>query len=169
MNWLRNHPVFDACLAGVLVLGAGFLVVRARSGVAPVDSGLGTWEGSGGVTAQPVYGSRPAQSGRPSGYTPQVDITRAETHDQIPLNAAPAAPIGSGAGGDDFDFDSFVSQLSKSSSKKGAAADNSVPSSYSFVPKGLIASSTPDQSRTEAQEALFGYGNEAGDAIQSFF
>lgn len=171
MHRLRNHPYLDAVVAAGILLVVGALVVRARSSVSPAgtDTPLATWAGGGGIAARGVTRSLTAAPVTERRGT--LSGTRAVSYGPVPLNAGNGAraivPINEEQ--TDISLDALFAQLSKPASRGSAAArDDGASSAYAFIPGGLIATTTPGKARTPDQDALYGYGNEVGDAIQSF-
>lgn len=168
MEWLRAHPYLDAFIgAGILIL-LGAFIVAGRSSV-PGETAPLAWGRIGGHLLSPfsnVSGQgedarsgnlyTQVQSGPPFTYTPASQT-------QIPVNAS---------GDADFDFDAFIAMLSSSGSGPlPAGGQTNVDTSldiYSFIPGGLISTSTPEKMRTPVQEELYQHGNLIGAEIQSF-
>lgn len=166
MDWLRAHPYLDAALVAGSLLVMGALIVRTQLGapitMVPTEATWGSehriyTEGvsTGGATLLPD-----AQTG---------PTTRAESLGYIPLlteNAIGTGPIDESS---TFDFGSLIAALSgPSQARSTTPAEVSPGLSYSFIPGGLIATTTLAKPRTTLQDTLYLYGNQVGDAIISF-
>ena len=70
---------------------------------------------------------------------------------------------------DTFDMGAFLALLSQPTPKStdGGTAGGTAEA-YSFIPRGLISTSTLVAKRTALQDELFQYGNDAGGYIQSY-
>src|SRR3989338_4791252 len=168
MEWIRAHPYVSAlCAAGILVF-VGILIVDWRS-TRPVQRQATVWGGGGTGLLNPTSydptqnttsqggGSIMEQvtSGPPYTYTPPVGVAE----------SAPSQNTGP------YDFETFVAMLIKETTPKkqgGTGADSSVIEAYSYIPRGLISTTTPTVSRTALQQALYEYGNDIGSSIESF-
>jgi len=167
MLWLRTHPYIASLAGAVIALGIGAIVVANRSDVSPQLSGLRAWGGVGSNLFDPTsvrVGRQPdapssnlytqVQSGPPFYYTPATE--------QLPLMQAQDEI-------NDFDFDAFIALLSApAGNSAGAEREEMGLDAYSFIPQGLISTSTPRKRLTSTQQVLFDYGNEVGSYIQSF-
>jgi hypothetical protein len=167
MEWIRAHPYGAALAAAAALILIGAFVVSQRSPVRPESSSPRAWGGIGANLLDPsssVPGIAPqqsqnlytaVQSGPPFHYTPTPT----------------SIPNMDDTSGNDFDFDAFLTILSQSGKSAGASSTGgtfSLENAYSFIPGGLISTSTPTKERTPKQQALFIYGNEAGASIESY-
>lgn len=144
----------------------GFVIVQQRSPVSPGTSSTSSWGNTGGflnTNLQPVGASNLSES--PSGIYTAVQ--------NLPpfLYTPPMQNIeNTGETKNGFDFDAFLAELSrpKTSPATKNPSDSSVPDTYSYIPKNIISTSEASSERTESQEALHTYGNDAGLIIQLF-
>lgn len=167
MQWLRSHPYVAALIGTVVLILLGAFVVKERIAVRPEYSETRAWGGVGAQLLNPIS--------RAPNYTGSIqeDIYR-EVRSGPPFYYSPAPaqiPFIDAGGSGDFDFDAFLALLSQPAGGKPgeATSDNSLlDTAYSFIPGGLISTSTTHKVRTPIQQALYNYGNEAGSSIQSF-
>jgi hypothetical protein len=153
----------------IAVLFVGYIIVRSHALVA-VDSGQQTWSGLG-----TVLGGTPASSNN------QVQIVPNKPAQQILSQVTSSAPFvyisPSGAAqtttrpSDAPDVASILAQLSPKSRAFENAPKPTGPvtyaEAYTFVPGGMISTSTGRKRSTE-QQALYDYGNEIGGYVQSY-
>lgn len=168
VDWFRTHPYVSALGGAGVLLIVGAFIVAGRASVQPQTSETRAWGGVGGDFSNPISDIRPGiaenapeedimrqvQTGPPFFYTPPVQ-DGAETTD---------------ANGDGFDFNALIAALSKPRAAGTGAQQNDslLADAFSFIPQGLISTSTPTRQRTLSQETLYQYGNEAGSYIQTF-
>lgn len=166
MEWLRAHP-YQAVLGVVALIIVGALIVNMRAPAAVPGQTI-AWSGSGAIlNPSPQGGGTVAQTPTPNlmqqveGSAPYTYIAPAQQTSGVASNDT---------SGGSFDFNAFVAMLSQENAPKGgsSAGGGSASSAYSFLPGGLISTSTPAKSRTTLQQALYEYGNTAGSYIQSF-
>jgi len=169
MQWLRSHPYIDALLAAILLILLGLLIVGQRTSVRDENTAPLAWGGVGAHLLDPLA----AVPGQGADTRQQDLYTQVQSGPPFVYNAAPPAQTAADAsGGTDFDFEAFITMIS--SPRGGAAADgaqtgtDTLPDAYSFIPSGMISTSTPEKARTAAQEDLYDYGNLAGSEITSF-
>lgn len=163
MSWLRAHPYLAALIGSFLVLIVGMLVVLNRSDVQPQTTGLRAWGGVGSDLFDPTY-----EHASPGSRT-QPDNLYSQVKSGPPFYYAPAPQaLPSMQQADDFDFDAFIALLANSGKTEGSASSDDSFDAYSFIPQGLISTSSPKKRLSAEQQAVFEYGNEAGSHIQSF-
>ncbi len=170
MDMLRSHPYLAALAgAGVLLL-LGAFIVGQRSAVVPENSAPQAWGGVGTGLVNPT----PAAPS-PSGNVGETDLyAQVQSGPPFYYNPVPSVETGpdvSGTGADQFDFDAFLASLTGPNSAGTTTtsdADRQLQDAYSFIPGGLISTSTPRKTLTASQQALFAYGNQAGESIQAF-
>jgi hypothetical protein len=163
MEWLQHHLYTAVCtLIGVIVVGGAIIVVR-HSPATP-NSALIAWGGSGATLLNP------------SSYAPGnpvLEATGASLGGENPsISYIPPSANPGDEAPDASDLDALIAILSTA----GTGAGSTVPASisggtslaYSFIPSGLISTSSPTRSRTAAQQALYDYGNEVGGDILSY-
>lgn len=155
MDEIRLHPYLTAAIVAILVL-AGIVIVFERTH-APVGQSNG-WNGDTAIPLNPIA-SNSASSDSLRDFTPQLGTT-----------SAPFIPLGStnsdGTLNDGFDMAAFIRSLTQPIAGS-ATIDTDISSSYAFIPRGLISTSTTKQ-RTKEQQALYDYGNEAGSFIETY-
>jgi hypothetical protein len=164
MRWFFVHPyVVALAVAGVLLLVGG-VIVSNKSAVAPADAGVRAWGGTGSNFFDPLQ-----NSGGTAGPRPQSVYTEVLNGAPFHYNPSPAPLSTPAAASDDFDFENFLSMLSKpSESTQVAVKEDSSLSAYSFIPTGLLSLSSFEKERTPTQQKLYDYGNEVGSSIQSY-
>jgi len=160
MPWITAHLYLTGSIVAVLVL-TGVFVVKNQSADTQGPRTL-TW-GAGGYLFDPSAGIQNTpesaseniysaiQEGPPFYYDPGVSAS--SLRDSAP----------------EFDFDAFIAMLSKpSGASQAKEGSDSLPSAYSFIPSGLVSTSTAQRALTPTQQAIRTYGNTAGAIIQSF-
>jgi len=168
MDWLRLHPYTLIAVAISILVLIGAYLIQQRLGVEPDPNRTVAWGGFNGflypvdtggrvnTTAEQTQPDlyRDVQSGPPFWYSPPTD--------------GGAMQSDTGA----FDVEAFIAMLSEGSpstgSDTGSVGTETFFDAYSFIPRGLIATSAPTKVLTESQQALRTYGNEAGSYIQVF-
>ncbi len=158
MDWLRGHP-YSAALgaAGFLVI-LGIIIIGSRSGTTVLQNPR-VWGGG----AQPLID--PSRMSNPV-----LDIQRhfeqaTNTQLYIYTSAGGTESTESTAQG----IDNLLAELSTPRSNTGTSNTIGTELAYSFIPTGLIATTSAQFAvKTDAQIALFNYGNEAGSYIQSY-
>lgn len=164
MQWLRAHPYTDAiALAGTLLI-VGVLVVQTHRSVPARTEG--TWGSAGGIistgVASPIANNTPDTGSIP---TQAYSIGYIAPH----LDAGESGnPNESHAFMDDLE--ALIASVSGKAKQKTEYTGNETTSpTYSFIPSGLIATTTlATGERSPLQEALYTYGNEVGNIVQSF-
>lgn len=165
MHWLRAHPYIAALIAAGILILLGTFIVKEKTAVQSQGSDIRVWSGGGHLlnptvitpnytnsTQENIYSE--VQSGPPFYYNPiSVSI-----------------PSANGDTDDEFDFDAFLAMLSQpaGASTGGNVTSDTSLNAYSFIPGGLISTSTSQKTRTPREQALYNYGNEVGSTIQSF-
>src|SRR6185436_293727 len=137
-------------VAGALIV-LGTLVVFSRSS-RPSSTEPIAWGGAGALVNS---------SFNPGAGTSQDFVGVMQ---QAPYTYVLPTPQGTaeetGTENDGFDFDAFISLLSKGSAKPAPGTqDSSVSNAYAFIPSGLVSVAEP-KSRTPLQLSLYNYGNE---------
>jgi len=165
MHWLLTHPYASSIAGVVFVLVIGFLVFTARSDVEPVSVAQ-TWGSIGADLTSPI-GIAPVINTRQDQENLYSQVKGGAPFQYTPL---PPHMIETGAeAADEFDFDAFITSLTRPSGTKGSnPSDTALTDAYAFIPGGLISTSTPTKERTALQSAIYEYGNEAGGYIQSY-
>ncbi|RJQ34922.1 hypothetical protein C4556_01425 [Candidatus Parcubacteria bacterium] len=169
MDWLRLHPYTLIAVAVSILVLAGAYVIQQRLGVEPDPNRTVAWGGFNGLL-YPVD-----TSGRANTAAEQTlpDLYR-DVQSGPPFWYSPPAMGDAGTEGDasTFDIEAFIAMLSEDSPNTGgdtgSVGAETFFDAYSFIPRGLIATSAPTQVFTESQQALHTYGNEAGSYIQVF-
>lgn len=161
-NWLRSHAYLAACGGAAILILAGAIVVERKSAVAPQNDS-GAWGGAGTTLLNPTaYGQK----------APQTVLQQPTGGTNVTLGTYDTAPDPeTGVVDNSFDFNEIIAELSKSSRKKpaGSSVGSSVDTeAWAYIPSGLISTSTVVVNKTETQQKLYDYGNEAGSYIESF-
>jgi hypothetical protein len=110
----------------------------------------------------------------PQAYLPQPMVSTTQpNYGAISPTFLPIQPTplpGDTAGGSDTNLADLLAQLS-APLQPAADSTTTTPDSalaYDFIPRGLIATTTPGKKRTPQQQALYEYGNEIGTYIQAY-
>lgn len=162
MGWIFKHPYATLSACAGLILITITLVVENR--ITLRQGAVSAWGANGAPLLNPAsYAPRDRSSASsPDGVTPDGTA---------PIYIPPNQTVGAGGAeqSSEFDFDSFLAALSR---PEQAAAQSEVQTdmsaAYSFIPRGLIATSSPVREREPVEQALFDYGNEAGSHIQTY-
>lgn len=169
MEWLRSHPYIDALLGAIVLILLGLLIVGQRTSVRDESTAPLAWGGVGTHLLNPIANT----SGQGGDARQQNLYTQVQSGPPFVYNAAPPAPASVHTSGDaDFDLNALIAMIS--SPRSGSVADGNQTGTdtsldaYSFIPSGMISTSTPTKARTPAQEELYDYGNLAGSEITSF-
>lgn len=171
MQWLRTHPYASALLAAGILLVMGAVVVQRQS-ANPVFSQPSAWGGTNLSLLNPTsYGPNQNTQNEPS-IMQQVQSGPPYTYIP-PLNAPQSGASGEHTAeqdvlaDDSFDLDAFIAMLSSAGGGQKTTASASATTSYSFIPSGLMSTTTAETKRTSTQQTLYDYGNEVGSYIQS--
>ncbi len=155
------HAYIAAAAAAVLLLLAGLYIV-VRSIPAPAVGGSAAW--GGGTVSQ----------FNPSAYVqtadnPERNSIFMQVQSGPPFHYTPPAVVSSVTAkmGTDFDFDAFIKMISPKGQSYGEVSESG-SITYSFIPAGLVSTTTPIKKRTAEQQMLFEYGNAVGSYVQSF-
>ncbi len=171
--WVVRHPMASFGVAAFFLLGIGFFIVETRTPVSPQERGLVAWGGNGTISSNPSYaqGYNNVPPQNQPNIMQQVQSGPPYTYKMPSLPPQPTQP---GVQNDDgtFNVDAFAKALGQAEtggvqSKNQTDISQSIKNAYAFIPTGLV-STTTGQERTDAQNALYEYGNEAGSYIQSF-
>ena len=163
MDWLREHPYASVTTMVAIVLLVGAYIVKERTTVSPDSTSTVAWGGGGGFL-QPTAGIQNRDVSEPPDLYQRVQSSAPFWYPAPPTNTS-----GEGGDVDTFDLDAFIDLISPKKTGVGTDTGGSLLSdAYSFIPRGLIATSTPTTERTPTQEALHAYGNEAGTYVQVF-
>lgn len=160
MAWLYDHPYRSALVGAGLLLAIGMFIVE-RKMAAPVSDSATAW---GGANIQVLDPSKP------QGVTSDAssrDTVQTGGRD-VPITSYQRPTESTAGTSDDFDFESFIAQLSQPASQGDTPETTGTPAAYSFIPTGLISTTTPGKNYSPAQQALYAYGNELGSLIQSY-
>lgn len=166
MEWLRAHPYASAIGAAALLVVVGASIV-INSASQPVGTGPTSW---GGGTV-PLL--NPTSYAPGTGSSPKNESILEQVQDGPPYTYIAPDFVNTAPGGEEnsYDFDAFVAQLAAESSlRSGGTQDTSATASgtYSYIPRGLISTSTPHATRSALQQELYDYGNDIGSTIESF-
>ncbi|HWO07735.1 MAG TPA: hypothetical protein VNM40_04120 [Candidatus Paceibacterota bacterium] len=144
--------IAGAIAALVLVSTAAFTMLRTGT-----SGGFDTWQSPGGFFS----------TGEPIAAQPQEqDTYRGDGVESLGLIPLPPTST------DEpqtfvSDLAELLTQLTQPQQTTRAAEEDFVPSSYSFIPQGLVSVETP-RPRSAADQALFEYGNSLGSTLQAF-
>lgn len=164
IEWFKAHPYSTASLTTgfVLVLGTLFVIHRTAG---PQQSGTQAWGGSlSGVTDPQSYTPNPVLEAL---QEPQLG-TGGYSGTFLPV--PPPAPLDGGSNTTDTGLASIIASLvaTYSTSTTTQMSTSSQVDSYSFIPQGLIATTSTNVQRTPEEQALYEYGNEVGSYIKTF-
>ena len=167
MEWLRAHPYTSALSAAGILLLMGILVVE-RQIMRPAEGPATAWGGGAAPFLNPTS-YQPSQDTENS-ETLMQDITDGPPYTYIPPK--PSTNSGPAQNQDSYDFEAFITLLTKASTPKpqndtGLSSSSSMDA-YAYIPRGLISTTSPSGARTETQQLLYEYGNEIGSSIESF-
>mgnify|MGYP001619925039 CR=1 FL=1 len=163
VGWVQEHPYLSALIVAGAFLVFGTLIVGYRASQ-PQGGSLQVWGGG------------PDAFLNPTSYEPGIAIgTQIETigGGNIPVFSAlrPQQQTGeqNGTSGG-FDVSLFIAGLSQPSTDTAAPASGQPDLSlaYSFIPSGLVATTTPGPKRSALQESLYHYGNDVGSYISTY-
>lgn len=164
MQWFSAHPYLAALIGATALLLFGAYIVKEKTAVQPQGAQTRAWGGAGGYLLDPTANT-PAYAPKTQG-TIYEDVRNGAPFYYDPELTQPSSDTEKN---DDFDFDAFLATLSHAPNTGGTTAGGSLlDTAYSFIPGGLISTSTPDEIRTPTQQALYTYGNDVGSIIQSF-
>jgi hypothetical protein len=158
---LRRHKyTYGIFGAGVLLI-VGTLVVLNRAGISQV----------GGPTGLDTIGELlPTNRPLPIPVTPPPVIAGVgATTTKIPTPTPATPPPVQPPPREYFDWNSFVTALTHYS-VQGNMSTSATPEAYAYIPTGLFTPhvQVPTANMTNAQKALYGWGNDAGAIIISF-
>ena len=166
MSWIRAHPYIAAIGGAVLLILVGIIVVTQRSDVASGDPAPRTWGGVG------TNLFNPSSSGENQNFAQGPESLYTQAQGGPPFYYTPTAQEFQFTQVEDpnFDFSTFLETLASSgkSTPVGETGGSLLEDLYSFIPQGLISTSTREVYRTPLQDALYNYGNDAGRTIQLF-
>src|SRR3989344_789101 len=164
MEWIYQHSYATAIIGALLVLVLGAFVVERSTGVIPQRTGLiwGSTEGSlfDATSYQPQELTLETATTRPGGTSIDHALNISLSSD---INIEQSAP--------DFNFDAFLAELSTTPAAPTPNGNSQLLEpglAYSFIPSGLISTSTTETSRSALQQELFDYGNTIGSYVLSF-
>lgn len=160
----HEHPYLSALIAAIALILFGTLIVGYRASQ-PQGGSLQVWGGG------------PNAFLNPTSYEPEIAMgTEIETigGGNTPVFSAlrPQQQVGEQnetSGG--FDISLFIAGLSQPSTDSAAAPVSDKPDmslAYSFIPSGLVATTTPGPKRSALQESLYHYGNDVGSYISTY-
>lgn len=166
VHWLAAH-FYVAALAvvGTLVVGGVFLV-HQRAAVDTTSSI--TWGGAGGVA---LFGNSGNGGTTGNQRVPTADILRGQERPADYILPTFTDEIGmvpvETVEGAQRELKALLAQITDTGSAP-APVTNSGAEIYSFIPQGLISIDTGDVEYTDAQLALYDYGNIVGGHIRGF-
>jgi len=154
MEWLRAHPYVAASGAAGLLLIIGAAFVESKREMSPLSSPR-VWSGGGQSLLNP------------SSYTPNP-VLQAQLYLNTATDTLIRATITGNPAQEDapFSFEEILATISEPRASGSAATEPA--DTYSFIPGGLISTTTKPEGRSDSQQALYNYGNDAGSYIQSY-
>lgn len=158
MHFVRMYPYAAASALAGLLLVVGAIIVERKTSTEPGN--LAVW----GISGAPLV--------NPSSYSPhaiQENMTVPSGTNVSPTFIPPSKNLqGATAATDDMaDIHELLSLISRPSGTK-APSSSGQSIAFAFVPTGLIASSIPVKERSEEQQSLYNYGNDAASYIQTY-
>lgn len=161
MDYLRQHPYVGALAGACILLIIGTLIVQRRAAVVPL--------------ADPrAWGGAPSALLDPHAYPTQQNpvLTQLDYASSTTVTIPAAITIQQRTEGELEDelgdlLAQLVSYRPVGSTGTGVSGGSSAEA-YAFIPGGLISVSSETTTRSDAQQALYDYGNEAGSAIRSY-
>lgn len=169
MEWIRMHPYTSAVLAVCLVVFFGVILVNQKSAVSSDSSSIIAWGGGGDGFFNTPLGSKPAEIEERRDLFQAVQNTAPFSY--IPFRNTSQSLI------ETEEQDAELAEVLKflSGAISGNETGNINPTTegsgfdvYSFIPRGLIATTSTRAIRTSTQNELYGYGNDAGFIIMTF-
>ena len=164
MEWTQDHPYLSALIAAGAFLVFGTLVVGYRASQ-PQGGSLQVWGGAPNAFLNPTsYGPdsvvvTPAEV-IGGGVTPVFGVLRPQQQIEATNEAGVA-----------FDMSLFFAGLSQprtDTATTPVSSQSDLGLAYSFIPSGLVATTTPGPKRSALQEELYQYGNDAGSYISTY-
>lgn len=160
---IEKHPYLLSAIAAILLLLIGLAVLLQRVGTSASSFG-NAWQGAGGMFSANarVRETGPALSAEQTvkDKSPEAQLG------YIPI-AKPLAGLTDETSEEPSDLAALLLSLSRPASPTpGQQAPTE--SAFSFIPSGLISTSSPLRRRTPLQDSIHNYGNVAGGVIQSF-
>ena len=154
-----------SAIAALVLLIAMFMTVYMHIGAEPSASSSGTW-GSGSLV-NPLANSTDSTPQEPNPNLYQV-VESGPPFYYRPLSGTPSSGPITLTQPDDTDFRALIASLSEPQVSVAASSSvSALPSTYSFIPQGLLGTTSP-AIRTATQQQLYDYGNEAGAIVQNF-
>ncbi len=157
MDWFHRHLLTTLSLfAGtMLIAGALFVITRA-----PVPAQQpSAWSGISAFVDPSAHPGNPVLDA-----LPKPSFSGA---DPIFRPLSPAQRPDDTNNGDDLS--TLLASLTGSGSLNTTASSTTEPSRlFDFIPRGLIATSSPANARSPEQQVIYEYGNEVGSYIQSY-
>ena len=172
MEWLRAHPYTSAISAAVLLVFVGAYIVISRASQ-PAGTSPTSWGGEAVPFLDPTSYPIGEDTSNGAGAPQDAQTITGRVQDGPPytyiapnfVNTAPPTEDNS----DSYDFDAFIAELTKQSVVKATAdTGGGTQSAYTFVPRGLISTTTSRAARSALQQQLYDYGNDIGSTIESF-
>lgn len=180
---MRTHPITSTVLGVALLVIIGGIVVMNRLAVNPGTS-QGSWNITSAGQFNPTVGGDVIFGTSPDQYSEDelralLETTQGPTYASlIPQNTKKTAGVSSGLSLQDDgtyivdDLEALFSRLAPTTQiVKPANPDEeqTLADVYSFIPSGIIGTSSAQKTRTRAQSDLYNYGNDAGSYIESYY
>jgi len=161
MQWAKNHPYAAVCAFAGMLLIIGAFIVERRTPASP--GSLSVWGGAGTPLLNPTSYTPNAVL---SDMRPQYSGTNIQPV-YIPASATRTDNTGEVA--ESFNYNEFIAALAQpATAKTNTNGTADITGAYSFIPRGLIATSAPIKIRSDTQQKLFNYGNDIGSYIQTY-
>lgn len=166
MHWLAAHVYVSLlALAGLLLL-AGAYIVR-ESGPSPTSDAAITWSGAGGSS---YLGPNVSPETRPRISTEELlyGQNRVAEYSVLPVFSAVTGEDVGGGAAVNLDLEALLNQLAPPEGGTARMEGETGSDIYSFIPRGLISTTSTPVNRSDLQQSLFDYGNRAGAYIRAF-
>lgn len=178
MEWIRAHPVLATFAALVVLAVAGGVLVHDRIASDPSAPSY-SWGQYGGRVYNDPSSDRTSAARTPSELLEELAAEDREREADISLlpDADPFTLDATTTEEGELlltasDIESFINSLSPSAqiAPPRDPYDDTLTLEYvySFLPRGTVTTSTPQEQRSRTQLSLHSYGNEVGSYIQSF-
>ena len=168
-NWFLCHPFMTGISVVALMCGLGLMIVKARMPVSETTRPDATWGSAGGFA---LFSNNTADETHSSNdRTDTENLLKEQMNRNSPDIAIPLLRQGTAQTETGIDWAALLSQLSgkNSNSVKPQHDSTDTPLNvYSYIPQGLISTASGEAERTEAQRALYEYGNSVGSFVQGF-
>jgi len=154
------HPYLAAGILLICLLVFVFAIVLSRAPVAPPENTSGTWGGAGGINLARKLANPGIQRKTPE------QLLEEQSRETIQFfNFSAPRPEESG---EISDFSALLSELTRAPNPGNNDSGTSLSTLYSFIPQGLISAEVTTEKRSDAQQALYEYGNTIASFLLAF-